>query len=161
MKKVKVFILCVILFLTLGCSWTFHKNYGGIVPDKSASDAFDNYRINTDYNYFISGSSVNPNAMIGLHKKYTLDSTLWKRFEPTPQTFREIIMNMNTKALEIKRSLHGFSIIDEKGNKIGEWHSILSVRTVVKMNESGKVSIATPDLDTYERHLTEGVNPIK
>jgi hypothetical protein len=136
----------------MGCGGTFFKNYGGITPNADAAKTFEAYRISPNYNYYTSGSFVYPNALMGLDKTYTLDSDLWKKIEPTPQEFRELVTNMQKKALETGQNQHGFVILDDKGRQIGIWYSILSVRTVVRMKEDGKVVIFTPDLDTYERN---------
>lgn len=141
-----------VLLLCMGCAGTFSKNYGGITPDADATKAFETYQINANYNYYISGSAVYPNALMGLDKAYTLDSDLWKKIEPTPQGFREIVQNMQTKALDLRQYQHGFAILDDSGKRIGIWYSLLSVRTVVRNKGGGKVSIFTPDLDTYNKY---------
>jgi hypothetical protein len=146
----------VVLLFCMGCTGTFFKNYGGIAPDRDATKAFETYQINPDFNYYTSGSFVYPNALMGLEKTYILDSDLWKKIEPTPQEFREIIQNMQTKALNLGLQQHGFVIMDNKEKRIGVWYSILTARTVIKMMEGGKVVIFTPDLDTYERYERNG-----
>ena len=140
------------LLLCMGCAGTFFKNYGGITPDSDATKAFETYRINPNYNYYTGGSFVYPNALMGLDKTYTLDSDLWKKIEPTPQEFREIVQNMQSKALSLRQYQHGFAILDDSGKRIGVWYSLLSVRTVIQRKEGGKVVIHTPDLDTYIRY---------
>jgi hypothetical protein len=140
------------LLLCTGCAGTFFKNHGGITPDSEATKNFETCQINPAYNYYISGSDVYPNALMGLNKAYTLDSDLWKKIEPTPQEFREIVQNMQSKALSLGQNQHGFAILDDSGKRIGVWYSLLSVRTVVQKKEGGKVVIHTPDLDTYQRY---------
>jgi hypothetical protein len=140
------------LLLCMGCAGTFFKNYGGISPDANATKAFETYWINPNYNYYTSGSFVYPNALMGLDKTCTLDSDLWKKIEPTPQEFREIVQNMQSKALSLGQYQHGFAILDDNGKRIGVWYSLLSVRTVVQNKGDGKVVIHTPDLDTYNRY---------
>lgn len=143
--------IAVLLFCT-ACAGTFYRNYGSIIPDADTTTAFESYRINPDFNYYISGSDIYPNAMIGLRKALTLDSDLWKKIEPTPQEFREIIQNMQKKALSLNQMQHGFSILDEKGRRIGIWYSILSAKTAIQTVEGNKVIIRTPDLDTYQKY---------
>lgn len=145
------------LLLCTGCAGAFFKNYGGITPDSEATKAFETYQISSDYNYYTSGSDVYPNALMGLNKAYTLDSDLWKKIEPTPQEFREVVQNMQSKALLLSQNQHGFAILDDNGKRIGVWYSLLSVRTVVQKKEGGKVVIHTPDLDTYQRYEDRGL----
>lgn len=154
-KSRSAIFLCIqgvlVLLFCMGCGGTLFKNYGGITPNADAAKTFETYHINPNYNYYTSGPYVYPNALMGLDKTYTLDSDLWKKIEPTPQEFRELVTNMQKRALDVGQNQHGFVISDDKGRQIGAWYSILSVRTVVRMKEGGKVAIFTPDLDIYER----------
>ena len=146
----------VVLLLYMGCAGIFQKNYGSIKPDGDVSAAFESYKIDPQLNYYISGSEVYPNALMGLKKTYTLDSDLWKIIEPTAKEFREIIQYMQKRALEAGQHQFGFAILDDKGKQIGVWYSILSAKTFVQMKEDGKVIIITPDLDTYEKLEMDG-----
>jgi len=141
----------IILLSCMGCAGNFFKNYGTIIPDPDAAAAFENYRLAADFNYYISGSDVYPNALMGLQKAFSLDSDLWKKIEPTPQEFKETIQNMQKKALSINQTPHGFVILDDKGARVGIWYSILSAKTAIQIKGNGKVMIFTPDLDTYEK----------
>ncbi len=134
-----------VVFFCIGCA----GNYGGIRPDQDATKAFDNYQINPDVIYYTSGPFIYPNALIGVYKTYTLDSDLWRKIEPTQQEFREIIKNMQEKALRFNQLQQGFAILDEKGKQIGVWYSVLTANTIVRMKENGKVVIFTPELDLY------------
>jgi hypothetical protein len=156
MQRLWRIVLCVMCFLTLlpssGCSGFHLKNYGRIIPDRGATIVFEKYQINPNFNYYISGSDVYPNAFIGLDKSYTLDSDLWKKVEMTPAKFRELVQDMQSKALNIGKSQHGFAMFDDKGNKIGIWYSILSVKTMLKVKDERTVIIYTPDIDTYLKY---------
>jgi len=46
--------------------------------------------------YYISGSDEYPNALMGLNKKYTLDSAFWKKIDPSPLRFRELVLQMQS-----------------------------------------------------------------
>jgi len=144
-----------------GCTGTHVKNYGRIIPDRNATLAFEKYQINTQFNYYISGSDVYPNAFIGLDKSYTLDSDLWKKVEMTPKKFRELVQDMQSKALSIGQSQYGFAMFDNKGNKIGIWYSILSVKTFLKMKDERTVIITTPDIDTYLKYEDDGSHRLR
>jgi hypothetical protein len=131
----------------------FRGTYGQINPSTEATRIFESYQVNPDFRYYISGSDVYPNALIGLHKDYPLDPrTLWKEVEMTPQKMKSIVEYMKTKAFEYFQYQHGFDILDDKGKPIGIWYSILTARTFVRTNPDGTVRIDTPDLDTYEKH---------
>ncbi len=145
--------MCLLTLLPYsGCSSLHLKNYGRIIPDRDATIAFEKYQMNTDFNYYISGSDVYPNAFIGLDKSYTLDSDLWKKVEMTPAKFREIVQYMQSKAFTTSQPQHGFAMFDDKGNKIGIWYSILSAKTTLQMKDERTVIIYTPDIDTYLKY---------
>jgi len=147
--------MCILLILfSFGCAGRGLGNYGTIVPDQSVMHAFENYQVNPDLNYYTSGSDVYPNAIIGIDKRYVLDSTLWKKVEFTPQTLKILVEDMNAKVSEINQTLHGFTILDVRGNVIGNWFSILSARTTVRI-EDHSVFIFTPDIDTYDKYERE------
>jgi hypothetical protein len=85
------FIMAILLmFSCLGCAGLFSGKYGTILPNTNAAKAFESFQISADLNYYISGADEYPNALMGLNKKYTLDSAFWKKIDPSPQTFQGI-----------------------------------------------------------------------
>ena len=150
---------CVFLFLATllcmaaaACTAPLFRNYGQISINGETTKAFENYRVNSELRYYISGSDLYPNALMGLHRDYRLDpKTLWKEVVMTPEKMKEIVENMKTKAFESRQFPHGFELHNEKGQAIGVWYSILSARTFLHMEENGTVRINTPDLETYEK----------
>ncbi|MEA1935855.1 MAG: hypothetical protein U9M96_03415 [Thermodesulfobacteriota bacterium] len=154
LKAIKriISISCAILILSsVGCAGLISGEYGTIAPNRDVTESFENYQIDPDFNYYISGSDVYPNAVIGIDRSYTLNSKLWKKVEFTPETLKDLVGDMKAKVSELNEILHGFNILDDKGNKIGDWYSILSARTTVKI-EDHSVIIITPDIDTYKEN---------
>jgi hypothetical protein len=152
MKPAPITRLFPVLFLCLtlaSCTGLF-KNYGQINPSSETTGAFEKYMVNPQYRYYISGSDLYPNALMGLHRDYRLDpSTLWKEVEMTPERMKETVLHMKTKAFELMQFPHGFDILDNNGRPIGVWYSILTARTYVRMEDNGTVMIDTPELETY------------
>ena len=60
--------------------------------------AFGKYRINPKYNYFISGSDVYPNAIIGIDKSCAVESDLWKKIDMPLTKMHELVRNMKDNA---------------------------------------------------------------
>lgn len=157
-----------LLLLLMGCSSlrTTMGNYGEIRPNGAVTAAFERYEINPELIYYISGSESEPNVIIGLDRRYTLVSDLWKHraFQqpalsgsiPQKGTLRYYVEGMNTKASQYTMSLQGFDIMDNHGQDIGDWYSILIAPTSVKTVGDKKVSIPPPPLDLYERYDREG-----
>jgi hypothetical protein len=147
--------LCLVLMLALStaaCASLF-RNYGAINPKDEVTQAFEGYRVNSEYRYYVSGGLLYPNALMGLHRDYPLDPrTLWKEAPGmTTEKMKEIVDNMKTKASRHNMFQFGFEMSDNKGRPIGVWYSVLWARTFLRMNEDGTVRIDTPDLDVYER----------
>jgi hypothetical protein len=117
--------------------------------------------VNTDLNYYITGSDICPNAIIGVDKEYTLVSDLWKKTEFTACTLKELVQFMKDEAFQYHEELFGFDILDDKGNDIGDWYSILSARTSVKMIGDKKVIIYTPPLDIYKEDGEDVLRRVK
>lgn len=153
--RINFYIMCILIVLpSVGYTSSFFKNYGKITPDRNAAKAFETYQINPNYNYYISGSDTYPNAIIGLDKAYKLEPDLWKHVEMTPQKLRELVTDMQSKirSVNIRLSLHGFALFDDKGKQIGIWYSILAATTSLMMKDDRTVIIITPDIDTYFRY---------
>ncbi|MEI7671969.1 MAG: hypothetical protein WCK00_07640 [Deltaproteobacteria bacterium] len=152
----RICLYCLILVLFLGaaaCSGSLFRNYGGINPSNEATQAFETYRVNSEFRYYVSGALHYPNALMGLHKDYPLaPSTLWREVSGmTTAKMKEIVENMKTKASEHRLLQYGFEVSDNKGRPIGLWYSVLIARTFLRMNEDGTVRIDTPDLNVYEK----------
>jgi hypothetical protein len=144
----------LIVLPSSGCTSSLFKKYGKITPDSTAAKAFETYQINPNYNYYISGSDVYPNVIIGLDKAYKLEPDLWKHVDMTTQKLREFVTDMRAKvsSLNFMLFLHGFALYDDKSKQIGIWYSILAATTSVKMKDNHMVIIITPDIDTYLRY---------
>ncbi|MEN6375939.1 MAG: hypothetical protein ABFD75_14320 [Smithella sp.] len=156
MNKYGKILLCIILCAALAAcaagKTVFTKNWGKIVPDSEVTKSFETYQVSPDINYYISGSDVYPNAILGLNKAYTLDSALWKKVELTPAKLQVMVVDMKSKARDIGQNQFGFVVLDNRGKKIGVWYSLLTVTAPVRMKDDNKVIIYTPDQDTYEKY---------
>ncbi len=157
-RKRKIgFCLCLAVCLgTMACAGQFFRDYGRINPSNEATRAFETYQVNPSFRYYITGSDVYPNALMGLNRDYRLDPrSLWKEVTMTPAKMKELVEDMKTKAAEYRLFQYGFEMSDDKGRPIGVWYSILAARTFVRVQEDGTVRIDTPKLDTYERFEVE------
>ena len=144
--KIFFYIICLLLLLlSAGCG-AYLKQFGRIIPESGATQAFETYQVDFALRYYISGSDAFPNAIIGLHRTYSLDSTLWKQVEMTSPRLRDLVENMQS----MERPQFGFTLFDNRGNRIGVWYSILTAPTSIRMVNDHTVAIPTPDLDTYE-----------
>jgi hypothetical protein len=155
MKSIRgtCFILLLILCLsTMACTGALFPNFGRIILNDEATQAFDNYSVNTDFRYYTSGPDSYPNVIIGLHRDYRIDTQgLWKEVEMTPEAMKSIVRSMKEKATSRQLALYGFDLIKPDGRPIGVWYSIQTARTCLQMKKDGTVRLDTPDLDTVEQ----------
>jgi len=151
-RKVSLCLLLAVCLSTTGCGGQLFRDFGRINLDHGTTRAFENYSVNEELRYFISGSDTYPNAIIGLHRDYRIDpKSLWKPVEMSQLAMKEIVTNMRTKAFEHLPFLYGFELLDPQGRPIGVWYSIQTARTCLQIKKDGSVRIDTPDLDTYEQ----------
>jgi hypothetical protein len=143
-------IMFFLVFSFWGCAG-FLKGYGAINPDRSVTKAFETFQINPNYNYYYTGSDVYPIALIGLDKKFKIEPDLWKKLEPVPKDFKDMISQMQSRALSMGQIQHGFSILDDQGRPIGVWYSILIATTSLTVKDDGTVVIYQPPLNTYDK----------
>ena len=160
LRKILVFGVLLLLGLNvIACSGSLFRNYGQILPGGEVTRDLETGVFHPELRYYISGSDLYPNALIGLHRDYRLNpETLWKEVAMTPEKLREIVGFMKTKASEYSRFQHEFELLDTRGKRIGFWYSILTARTYLRFEEDGTVMIQTPELETYEKLESKGEN---
>lgn len=121
--------------------------YGSFSPSTDVTQAFNRYQIDSNLNYYICGSKVYPDAIIGIDKGYTLDSKLWQKIEVTPKAFEKLIFDMQREHGNLLGANHqGFAILDDMGMQIGVWYSALNAtntNSFVKMVDKNKVHVQT------------------
>ena len=140
-------VVAIVLFAMF--KWRASAQYGKIEPNGKVSEAYGRFRVDPDLNYYISGSDVHPNAIIGIDKAWTLESDLWKKKDLDSQRMKELVQNMQAKSAERILTLHGFDIFDNRGTKIGDWFSIMGVTTIVEVTGEKTVIVHTPPVDMY------------
>ena len=146
------FLLLVACLSAMACSGQLFQSFGRIDISGETTRAFENYSVDTDFQYFVSGTDTYPNAIIGLHRDYRIDpKSLWKKVDMTPAVMQKLVGSMREKTSHRLLSLHGFELLDPKGKPIGVWFSIQTARTCLQIKSDGTVRLDTPDLDTYEQ----------
>ncbi|HPB70946.1 MAG TPA: hypothetical protein PLW16_08300 [Syntrophales bacterium] len=134
--------------------WRFSGgSYGKLRPSAEASAAYEAFQVQPDLTYYISGSDVHPNALMGIDASWTLASDLWKKRDLTPEGLKELVRGMQAKALERLAPLQGFDILDHRDRQIGTWFSLPGPHVSIRIREENRVEISTPPLNTY--HMDE------
>ncbi|KAF0154661.1 MAG: hypothetical protein FD159_2492 [Syntrophaceae bacterium] len=160
MRKYEMILAVMFIGFFMGCTGTLLKNMGSFEPSATATGHFEKFVIHNDYNYFLSGSDVYPVAIFGLKKNYIIDSDedLWKKIDPKQEIISELVSNMQRRLMVCCfQRPHGFDILDNHGDKIGEWYSMLGLIIGIKIKEGGKVVIYPPsDTDDVKRYQDRG-----
>lgn len=131
MIRTNIFIIFMsAILLTSGCATTASKNpLGGI---KESSDATRQYRaltINPEYNYFYSGTTQQPDVIMGIDKDYQVVSKFWLPVDLTKEKLEYWVIWGDRES-----EFDGFStrylgrymgayIVDPGGTVIGDWYS--------------------------------------
>ena len=150
-RYVRVCLFLAVCMSVLACGGMF-RNYGRFNPSDEVYQAFATYQVNKDFRYYISGSDLYPNALMGLSRSYRLDPrTLWREVQMTPEKMKEIVQYMNYKGPI--RQLKGFELLDNNDRPIGVWYSLVGVPTFLRIQEDGAVRIDTPPLEIHERQV--------
>ena len=71
----------------------------------------------------------------------------------TPELFSELVTNMQMRLLSccVEKQV-GFMILNDKGEQIGIWYSMLAGSIAVKMKDDNKVVIYPPRDDVYMKY---------
>jgi hypothetical protein len=136
----------------LACTGVF-RNYGRFNPSDDVNQAFANYQVNKDFRYYISGSDLYPNAIMGLSRSYRLDPrTLWREVPMTTEKMKEIVQYMSSR--DSTRPLEGFELLDDNDRPIGVWYSLVEAKTFLRIQEDGTVRIDTPPLAIHKSQVS-------
>lgn len=122
---------------------------GSFKATENVTRAFESYQVNPSYNYYYSGPDAHPIALLGLSKKLKLEPDLWKPLKSPDKQLKEMVAGMQSKLRGHNTSPWGFTIEDERGQRIGIWYSLPQATTIVRMKDKQTAEIYTPPFDTY------------
>jgi hypothetical protein len=121
------------------------ENYGMLKPSADVTAAFESHRQAPDLDYWFSGPESNPVTLIGVEKRFRFDSAEhWMRVEPGEESLKRLIAGMQSKTLQMSRNLRGFEMVDQRGERIGEWYSAVGVHAVIKRTGIDSVEVWPP-----------------
>lgn len=146
--QIIIFLGIIVIAFIVIVRWRTGAQYGQFIPSQYVTKAYESFSVDPNLNYYISGSDTYPNALIGINKTWTLESDLWKRMDLSSQSMKELVQNMQMKAMDQGSALHGFDIIDNRGEKIGNWLSVMGLVMIAKITGEKRVVVYTPPIDT-------------
>ncbi len=134
---VSIIIILAGFFSIISCM----EGYGRIKPNPDVIKLYTHQVGLPDYNYYYTGRSNLPDAVIGIDKKYRFNDRLWGKIQSHEEVYRKIY-NLNYTSSG-DSDLYGSDIIDNNGLKLGIWFSSY-YQTIVKKNPDGTVDVYTP-----------------
>ena len=147
--------LLMLIFQTafLGCA----ANYGSLRHSREVTHSFETYKILADYRYYYSGVDTEPNAIIGIDRRYQLCSKLWKEVDLTSTQLKSWIDRMQ-QTHEFPVSPSGSLILDPAGRQVGIWYSAWD-NTIVKMEKDNHIVVHTPSPPLQKIRFHSPLNP--
>jgi len=140
----QLLVLAAMLFLLGGCAAC--PECGSIRQKNEITEMFISETIVPDYRYYYNGEQARPKAILGVDKRYTLDSKFWTSIELTRD-------QLASWMAEIKRrrsgsgfnqgSFQGAEILDPQGVRIGIWYSRYDWGTF-KFPGGGQIQASVP-----------------
>ena len=140
--------LIIVLALCIGFIVFFMSRsgdpYGKLKPSESATANLQSHREAPDLEYYYSGAESHPLAIIGVEKKFRFGSAKhWMRIG-AGQELKRLIEGMQSRALQLNQNLRGFEMVDQRGERIGEWYSITGIQPVIKRTGTDSVEVWPP-----------------
>jgi len=130
----------MVLLIPLGCA----GNYGRLMRNQEINEVFNTYRVLPDYRYYFSGPVGRPDAVMGIHRDYTLETTQWTEVDLTGEQLKKLIEWINFYHRGRTRNYpDGFLILDHDGHQMGIWYSIWDWTTVI-VKEDKRVEVYAP-----------------
>jgi hypothetical protein len=96
-----------------------------------------------DHHYYYTGSDNNPDAIIAIQRKYTLETRLWKSVEATPKQIKDWVDRLTDLRGYGLKTL-GSDILGPNGETIGIWYSKKSDFTTVRLLDDNRVMVYPP-----------------
>ncbi len=132
--------------------------YGTLDRDRDLDNAFRNYEVLTDYNFYTSGGYDVPNAILLIHKDYEMDNpgNLWV---PIPYVDYEQMrkwVSVISSEQDFNRTgdYYAAYILDQNGKRVGVWYSV-EIHATVKFLEGNKILVYTPELFQHRFPLSD------
>jgi len=145
MKKdrLKISVLTIFfasLFALAGCA----ENYGRLQRNEEVDKIFKTYRTLPDHNYYYTGPAGRPDAIMGIHNDYTLETTQWTPFDPSGDTLKTGVDSINFHhSTRVRNYPYGFIILDPAGKQVGIWYSIWDWTTVI-LEKDKRIKVFPP-----------------
>ncbi len=142
---IALFIGFIVLFISRS-----GENHGMLRPSTDATAHYQSFRLAADQDYWFSGPESYPVAIIGVERRFRFDTAgRWMRVDGE-EAMKRLVTGMQSRALQMNRNLGGFEMVDQRGERIGDWYSAPGIQAVIKRTGIDSVEIYPPSLEKPE-----------
>jgi len=142
--QILIIIMLVAVALIILVQKFSRGRYGSLRPSLETTKAYISFRVDPEMAYYLSGSDVYPNAIIGINRSWTLQYDLWKPLDIDSKALMGLVENMKTLGLGSGVIPYGYEIFDDKAEKIGDWFSLPGQNTTVWIKEENQFQLSVP-----------------
>jgi hypothetical protein len=142
-KKLTILIsYSIIVFALISCTT---GNYGRLQSDREITQDFKDLKVLPDHKYYYRGTFSLPTVVVGIHKNFTLNLTLWTEIDTQSDDLKTLV---NRVALQESLGAstvqpQGFQILDHAGDYVGIWYSALRT-AAVQVNKNNEIVNLAP-----------------
>jgi len=122
-----------------GCAGTHAR----LDRSQEVFESFQGAQVLPGHRYYTTGMVNNPDAILGIADGYTLMTDRWKEREMTPDSLRQLVGMMDDEFAAVGFGLAGAAVLNEKGERIGIWYSVVDHTTVTMISEN-EVTVNPP-----------------
>ncbi len=117
-------------------------SYGKLVSNPVIQEQYLTRNLSDAYQYYYSGRSGLPYAVVGIDPKYQFNARLWFKIDDMEQVYRKVrnLSDLHPDATRMRAA----DILDHEGNLIGIWFSYYYYTPVRIDPKTGEVEIFNP-----------------
>jgi hypothetical protein len=132
-------------------------NYGKYRRSGDVTKMFESLQMPGEYKYYYAGSDKEPDALMGLHRDYTLNNDLWKETEMDSKQLQRWLDEI--ELIGYSKLAYGHYILDPNGKIIGIYYSAREGGPI-KMESGNQVIIHLPEPQLGKRPMLLMLNDI-
>jgi hypothetical protein len=126
---IRALCLLVLAGLLSSCMTTALQNAGTLKESNDITRKYRSLTIDPNYSYYWSGTELNPDAIMGIDKKLTVQSKFWHQVDLDKKQLEYWVIWGDRQFPEDGFSRRymgrymGAYILDSEGNVVGDWYS--------------------------------------
>ena len=136
--SIGIWVALAAFIMIAGCM----GSYGKFVSNPVIQKQYNTKNLSDAYQYYYSGRSGLPYAVVGIDPKYQFNARLWFKIDDMEQVYRKIsnLSDLHPDATRMRAA----DILDHEGNLIGIWFSYYYYTPVRINQKTGVVEIFNP-----------------